>query len=87
MLASNGFEEVDVDATVASVTRLIYANAAFRLEDAAHHAVATGVIVDAVAARWLADLEEADHEERFFCAVTNFCAAGKKGEHPERPQR
>jgi hypothetical protein len=61
-----------------SLNLLGSANQILRLRAAAHRAAAVGAVSGEQAARWLAQLEEADRVGRFFGGITDYIAAGRK---------
>jgi SAM-dependent methyltransferase len=73
-----GLRDVQVVAVAAALTSFPLANRIFRLAAAAQTAAATGAVSEEQAARWLAQLEDADREDRFFCSLTGYVVAGLK---------
>jgi hypothetical protein len=74
-----GLNEVSVAARTLVVTDPGRARMLFDLPDAARAAVAEGLLPDARAGRWLADLDAAGREGRLLVAMTAFMAVGRVG--------
>ena len=78
LLTANGFGDLAVAAGVVMHTDLETSRRAFGIGRAATAAESAQLISHEEADRWLADLQRADDEGRYFCSVTGFRAAGRK---------
>lgn len=78
LLTTNGFDDVSLAAGVVMHTDLETSRRAFGISLAAITAVSAQLISQDEADRWLADLQRANEEGRFFSTVTGFRAAGRK---------
>jgi SAM-dependent methyltransferase len=78
LLTAQGFSDIEVAAGVVIHTDLESSMRAFFLSGAALRAVSDGRVSESDGEKWLADLQRADSEDRFFCAVTAFRVAGRK---------
>jgi ubiquinone/menaquinone biosynthesis C-methylase UbiE len=81
LFVTAGLRDVLVVPVAAAVESFALARQILRLPAAVEGAVSLGVIGREQGARWLASLEEADREGRFFAGLTGYIAAGRK---PER---
>jgi SAM-dependent methyltransferase len=78
LLHGNGIVDIQISAQVVMYRDLESARRAFGIARDLSAVVATGVVNEGQGQRWVADLQAADAEGRFFCAVTGFRAAGTK---------
>jgi ubiquinone/menaquinone biosynthesis C-methylase UbiE len=78
LLQKNGIVDIELSAQVVMYRDLESARRAFGIARDLSAVVAAGVINEGQGRRWLSDLQEADADGRFFCAVTGFRAAGTK---------
>jgi ubiquinone/menaquinone biosynthesis C-methylase UbiE len=78
LFVAAGLEDVRVVPVAAALTSFPLANQVLRLAAAARGAVATGAVSEEQAERWLAQLEEADRDGRFFTSLTGYIVAGRK---------
>jgi SAM-dependent methyltransferase len=85
LLTTNGFDDVTLAAWVVMHTDLETSRRAFGIFRAVITAVSARLISQEEADRWLADLQRANEEGRFFCTVTGFRAAGRKRQLKQRP--
>lgn len=76
LLADTGLTGLTVTPYTAVVTT--FEDAVLHLREKAGTAVAAGSVTAREAEAWVAGLEAADQDRRFFCAVTIFTVAGRK---------
>jgi hypothetical protein len=78
MLVDAGMLDVQTLPACACLTNLAHADQIFGLRDATQKAVIRGAISGKQAARWIAEIEDADRRGRFFSGITGFIVAGGK---------
>ena len=78
LLHQNGIVDIQLSAQVVMYRDLESGRRAFGIARDLSRVIGTGVITEVEGRRWIADLEQADAQGRFFCALTGFRAAGTK---------
>lgn len=78
LLMQNGLVALDHEVAATLLADFERATRTFDFAHAAAEAVEVGIVSAQEAARWLDDLQNAARDERFFCAILNFRASGRK---------
>ena len=79
LLVQHGFVEIEVKGAAEVITALDRVAHVFEFAAAASGAVEAGIVSAEDATRWLDDLQDADRDGRFLCAIVSFRTVGVLG--------